>query len=291
MKKLIKEPLLHFLCIGALVFILFSVVNQEENPVGGSRVVITTADIARLSNAWSKKMKRPPTRVELQGLIEAHIKEEVYYREALALGLDKNDTILRRRLMQKMEFLTNDLADLNQPDETDLSRYFSENQDKYKLPARISFVHIYFSIDKRGANAVEDSKRLLSMLDERSAPGRGDRFIMGNDFVRETLSGVTRIFGSSFTKQLFTLETNTWQGPVRSTYGFHLVWINEKIAPRIPELATVVDKVSMDWMFEQRQKANKEVYERFKERYEIVVEDVAEQPPKAKAVGSNGRAS
>jgi hypothetical protein len=113
MKKFYKEPLLHFLIIGAMIFVLFSIVNKEEDIVSGNKIVVSTVEIERLSNNWSKKWNRSPTETELRGLVDSYIKEEVYYREALALGLDKNDTILRRRLMQKMEFLSNDLADLN----------------------------------------------------------------------------------------------------------------------------------------------------------------------------------
>ncbi len=284
MKKWHKEPLLHFLIIGALIFVLFSIVNKEEDIVSGNKIVVSTAEIERLSNNWSKKWNRPPTETELRGLVDSYIKEEVYYREALALGLDKNDTILRRRLMQKMEFLSNDLADLNTPDESALNKYFLDNQEKYKLPARVSFTHIYFSLDKRGAKAVEDAKRVLSGLNALSAPERGDSFMMEYDFVQETPFEVERLFGKRFAEQLFTLETNTWLGPIESGYGLHLVRISEKIDARMPELASVIDKVRTDYMFEQRQKMNKEIYERFKERYEIVIEDMPKQSGMAKAI-------
>ena len=284
MKKLHKEPLLHFLIIGALIFVVFSIVNKEEAAVSGNKIVVSSAEIERLSDNWSKKWNRPPTETELKGLVESYIREEVYYREALALGLDQNDTILRRRLMQKMEFLSNDLAELNQPDDTALNKYFVDNQDKYKLPARVSFTHIYFSLDKRGAMALEDSKKALSELDVPRAPERGDRFMLEYDFVQETPFEVTRLFGTGFAEQLFTLETNTWQGPVESGYGLHLVRISEKIDSRMPELASVIDKVRTDLMYEQRQKMNKEIYERFKERYEIVVEDMPKQSGMAKAM-------
>lgn len=291
MKKWYKEPLLHFLVIGVVIFAVFSIANKEEAAVGGNKIVVSSAETERLSDAWSKRMNRPPTEIELQGLIEAFIKEEVYYREALALGLDQDDTIIRRRLMQKMEFLSNDLAELDQPDESALNKYFLENQEKYRLPAQISFTHIYFSIDKRGARALEDSKLVLAELDVSRAPERGDSFMMEYDFVKETPSEVARSFGSGFAEQLFTLETNTWQGPVASGYGFHLVRISEKIDARMPELASVIDKVRTDFMFEQRQKINKEIYEKFKARYEIVIEDVPKQTSMAKTVVSDRKTS
>ena len=291
MKHWHKEPLLHFLIIGAVIFVAFSIVNKDEIDISGNKIVVTAAEAERLSDNWSKKWNRPPTETELQGLVESYIKEEVYYREALALGLDKNDTILRRRLMQKMEFLSNDLAELNQPDESALNKYFLDNQEKYKLPARVSFTHIYFSLDKRGAKAFEDAKNLLSQLNDLSAPEKGDSFMLQYDFNQETPFEVARLFGTGFAEQLFTLETNTWQGPIESGYGLHLVRISEKIDSRTPELASVIEKVRTDLMFEQRKKMNKEIYERFKERYEIVVKDLPKQSRMAEAVGPNRKTS
>jgi hypothetical protein len=291
MKKWLKEPLLHFLIIGAMIFTLFSIVNKEESTVSGNKIVVSTADVERLSANWSKRWNRLPTETELQGLVESYIREEVYYREALALGLDQDDTILRRRLMQKMEFLTNDLAELNQPDEAALNKYFLDNQEKYELPARVSFTHIYFSLDKRGAKVVEDAKNVLSGLNALRAPELGDSFMMQHDFVQETSFEVERLFGRGFAKELFTLGKNTWQGPIESGYGLHLVRISEKIDARMPELASVIDKVRTDLMFEQRQKMNKEIYERFKDRYEIVVEVMPKQSGIAKAAGPNRTAS
>ena len=284
MKKWHKEPLLHFLMIGAAIFVVFSIANKEDAADSGNKIVVSSAEIKRLGDSWYKRRNRPPSVSELQGLIEAYIKEEIYYREALSLGLDQNDTIIRRRLMQKMEFLSDDLAELSQPDEAELNKYFVDNKNKYQFPARTSFTHIYFSLDKRGARALEDSKRVLADLDVPRAPERGDRFMMEYEFVDETPSEVARIFGSGFAKQLFTLDTNTWQGPVASGYGFHLVRISEKTDARMPELASVIEKVRTDFMFEQRQKTNKEIYDKFKERYEIVIEDMTEQSSMAEAM-------
>jgi hypothetical protein len=284
MKKLYKEPLLHFLIIGALIFVLFSIVNKEESIVSENKIVVSIAEIERLSYNWSKKWNRPPTERELMGLVDSYVKEEVYYREALALGLDQNDTILRRRLMQKMEFLSNDLAELNTPDESALNKYFLDNQEKYELPAQVSFTHIYFSLDKRGAKAFEDAKNVLSELNTLRASEKGDSFMLQYDFVQETPFEVERLFGKGFAEELFTLGINTWQGPIESGYGLHLVRVSEKVDSRMPELALVIDKVRTDLMFERRQKMNKEIYEKFKERYEIVVEDMPKQSGMAKAI-------
>ena len=186
---------------------------------------------------------------------------------------------MRRRLMQKMEFLSNDLADLNNPDETALNEYFFANSDKYELPARISFTHIYFSLDRHGNSIYESAEKVLTAIKASTtpvlrAPERGDSFMLQNDFTLETPFEISRLFGQQFTEELFQTATESWQGPIASSYGLHLVKISEKVDARMPELAAVIDKVRTDFMFEQRQKTNKAIYERFKERYEIVIEDL-----------------
>jgi hypothetical protein len=296
MKKLYKEPLLHFLIIGALIFVLFSVVNKDEVSVSNNKIIVTAAEIERLSDNWSKARNRPPSEIELQGLVESYIREEVYYREALALGLDQNDTVLRRRLMQKLEFLSNDLAELNTPDESDLNKFFLDYQDKYELPARVSFTHIYFSLDKRGAQALQGARTVLDEIQATStpvlrAPDSGDPFMLQYDFILETPYEVSRIFGQGFAEQLFQTEASGWQGPIESGYGLHLVRITEKIDARMPELASVIEKVRTDWMFEQRQKMNREIYYRFKKRYEIIVEDLPKQPGMAETKPSGRESS
>jgi hypothetical protein len=277
MNKLIKEPLLHFMVIGALIFVVFAVVNKEEVSVDGRKIVVSAGDIERLASNWSKKWHRQPTESELKGLVDSYIKEEVYYREALALGLDQDDTILRRRLMQKMEFLSNDLAELGNPDEAALNDYFLANSDKYELPARISFTHIYFNLDKQGNRIFDTAGKVLADIQAASppishAPDRGDSFMLQYDFTLETPFEVSRLFGQQFTEELFQTAPDSWQGPIASGYGLHLVRINEKVDARMTELASVIDNVRTDYMFEHRQKTNKAIYERFKEQYEIVVE-------------------
>jgi hypothetical protein len=293
MKKWHKEPLVHFLILGALIFFLFSFVKDEKSNVAGNKIVISTADMERLSVNWARKWNRPPTEAELKRLVETFIREEVYYREALALGLDRNDTVLRRRLMQKMEFMTNDLAELTTPDEDALNQFFLDNQDKYELPARVSFTHIYFSVDKRGARAASDAKRALSELATASgsvprAPQRGDSFMLPYDFTRESPFEIARVFGSGFADRLLETGINAWQGPIESGYGLHLVRIREKIDSRVPELAEVIDKVRNDWMYEQRQKTNEAVYRKLKERYEIVVDEMPKRSGMAKATVPEG---
>ncbi len=296
MNSWLKEPLLHFLLLGALLFGLYSLVNPEEASIADNRIVVSAGDIERLSANWANKRIRLPTEAELAMLVDSYIREEVYYREALALGLDQNDTILRRRMVQKMEFLTNDLADLSQPDEAALNQYFLTNSGKYELPARISFTHIYFSFDKHGERIFDDAGKALdeirlSDVPVSRAPDMGDSFMLPYDFDAEDSFEIARIFGQDFAQRIVQIEAGTWQGPIESGYGLHLVWINKKVEARLPKLATVIDKVRTDWMFEQRQMINKEVYERFLKRYEVVVEDFPERPETAIIPVEGGKSS
>jgi len=283
MKRLYKEPLVHFLLLGALLFGVFTLVNDEDSSIDTNRIEVTIGDIDRLTKGWTKRWNRAPTESELQGLVDSYIKEEVYYREALALGLDREDTIIRRRMMQKLEFLTNDITALNIPDDTELNKYFLENQGNYQQPAQLSFFHIYFSHDNRGQNAIKDASNVLTKIAESSAnsidvSNYGDSFMLQKDFELVTQDEVTRLFGEEFSEQLLRTPVAKWQGPIKSAYGLHLVRIDKRIDAHIPALSSVIDKVRTDWVFEHRQKANAQMYQVMKNRYEIFVEDMPGQP-------------
>jgi hypothetical protein len=275
-----REPLVHFLGIGALLFGVFALVNDEASSVPTNRIEITAADVDRLQERWSKQWNRPPTETELKGMIESHLREEVLYREGLALGLDKNDTIIRRRLAQKMQFLFEDLSDQVEPTDEELKNYFAKNKDKYLSPARVSFSHIYFNVDRRGEAAHDDAKYLLKKIrSEKSSSVRvsdqGDRFMLQYDFVKNTVQEVAKLFGRRFAELLLEVQEGSWQGPIESGYGIHLVRIHDKVEPRLPELAEVLNRVQVDLGSERRREMNKKIFEKLKARYEIVVESPA----------------
>ncbi len=271
-----REPLVHFLVLGALLFGLFALVNDEASSKSPNRIEITASNVERLREVWSKQWNRPPTETELKGLIESHLREEVLYREGLALGLDQNDTIIRRRITQKMKFLFEDLADQVKPTHEELKGYFDRNQDQYRLPARFSFTHVYFSVDRRGIAAEQDARRLLAHLQTTDATplrasGQGDRLMLEYDFVRKTEQEVAKLFGRRFAEQLSEIPEGSWQGPIESGYGLHLVRIHDRIESRLPEMEEVRDKVQLDFSAERRRETNKKIYEQLKARYEIVV--------------------
>jgi len=278
LKRWLREPLLHFLLIGAALFILYGL--QNDQPADDSRrIIIAESDIDRLSALWEKKWQRLPTREELDGMINAQIREEVLYREALAMGLDQNDSIVRRRLAQKLEFIFSDLASQVQPSDVELSEYLAANSERFETPARISFRQIYLNRDKRGDRTESDAKHLLVELIQPDSTvdilAAGDPFMFGQQHENLTEHNVARLFGKNFSGKLFKLPAGGWQGPVLSGYGLHLVQINGKATASMPELSAVRNKVLNEWLALQRRTMNEAFYQSLLTRYEIVVEDIS----------------
>jgi hypothetical protein len=273
--RLLREPLLHFFALGAGIFLLFGLIGdpEEDQPY---EVVVKTGQIDRLVEGWKKTRMRAPTVAELEGLIANHIREEIYYREALAMGLDSNDMIIRRRLRQKMEFLSQDLTAQVDPTEAELQAYLQENANAFRIEPRTTFRHIYLSVDKRGDDAHGDALRLLARLrggdDVVDTATLGDPLPLPRDY--ESLPGpeVRSLFGRDFAARLLTLERGAWQGPVASGYGLHLVFVRERTEARLPELAQVRDGVERDWREVRRRATNEAIYRRVREQYTVVVE-------------------
>ncbi len=277
LNKWLREPLVHFLLIGGALFLLYGLQNEgfvEQS----NRIVISEAELDRLITLWGKKRQRPPTQFELEGLIEQQIREEVLYREARAMGLDQNDSIVRRRLAQKVEFIFADLVSQAEPTDTDLADYLATHADLFEVPGRISFVQVYLSTDKRGARVEEDASRLLADLLKASPDAdimmAGDRFMFGQQYKQQTEHDVSRLFGKDFANKLFNLPVGHWQGPVLSGYGLHLVRIDNKTDARQPELDAVRDKVHNEWLARQRRVADEAFYQSLRQRYEIIIENV-----------------
>ena len=278
LKKWLHEPLLHFLLIGAALFVFYNLQTDDSDDDSNS-IVISEPDIDRLIILWEKKWQRLPTEAELEGLIEAQIREEVLYREALAMGLDQNDTIVRRRLAQKVEFISADLASQAEPSDADLQTYLDAHTDKFAVPARISFQQVYLNADQRGNHVEEDAKRLL---DELARPGAsvdimaaGDPFMFGQQHANLTEHGVARLFGQQFAEKIFELPVGAWQGPVVSGYGLHLVYVDAKSEAKASTLDEVRDKVRDEWLAQQRRKMDQVFYSELRKRYDIKIETIA----------------
>jgi len=262
-----RNPLLQFATFGALLFFAYGLLHDTRTS-DANRIELSAADIERIRELWAMQWKRPPTENELQGLVEAHIREEVLYREALAMGLDEGDTVIRRRLAQRITFMAEDLASRVEPTPEELQRHFEAQLDRYLLPARVSFSHIYFSVDRRGDEAESDARAALA----HPETARGDPFMLQSDFPSRTQQEVRELFGVDFARALFEVEPADWRGPIASSYGLHLVRVHERTEGRKPELSEVRDRVRNDLLDLRRREADKALVDSLKERYEIVVE-------------------
>ncbi len=284
LNKWLREPLLHFLLLGALLFGLYAAANNSGlESKSGNRIEVLASDIDQLRENWTKQWGSPPTEEQLQWLIDEFVRQEVLYREALALGLDRNDHIVRRRLVQKMEFLSKDLALLEEPIEDELAAYFLDNRERYRTPTRVSFSHIYFNQDQRGDAAEQDAHRMLAQLQtegeqesDLSPRERGDPFMLPYNYSDQSPAEVKQLFGENFARELFAGEPGAWQGPVASSYGWHLVRVHERSSSRLPELAEVRDEARRDLMTELLKQANDSMYTRLRDRYEVVVDATAQ---------------
>jgi hypothetical protein len=275
MKRLCKEPLVHFLIVGALLFGLNawrSSKRPKEN--AGTHIAVTAAVVERLRAGYERQFHQTPDETELRELITAHVREEVLCREALALGLDRDDTIVRRRLAQKMEFLTADLVGATEADEATLQKFFTENAAHYARPAQVTFRHVYFSTEKRKAGMEHAAREALAALENgASAETFGDGFLHGLEFAGREPDELAALFGPEFARQLAAQPVGRWRGPLQSSYGAHLVLVESRSEPRAVTLDEVRPKVLRDYDEQRRRSANQEVFERLKQRYQITVDE------------------
>lgn len=277
MNRLLREPLLHFLALGALLFALNAWRETKRLPAeAAAGIDVTAAVIDRLRAGYERQFGQAPDAATLQGLVSAHIRQEVLCREALALGLDLNDSIVRQRLAQKMEFLTDDFVGAAEPAETALQSYFATNATRYARAAQVSFRQVYFSQEKRGPGAEAAAREALAALGKGASDTEmGDAFLHGFEFAERGPEDLTALFGPEFTARLNALPLNAWAGPVASSYGLHLVRIEFRAEPKPVTLAEVRATVRRDFQEEQRRTANREIFERLKQRYQITVDEAA----------------
>ncbi len=271
--KWLREPLLHFLALGAGLFLLYNAVNGPAEEA--DLIEITTGLVEQLVQGFQKTWQRPPTAAELDGLIDDRIREEIFYREALAMGLDRDDTIVRRRLRQKMEFISEDIAALVEPTESDLAVYLEEHADAFRRPSRVSFRHVYLNRDRRGESALADAERLLAELEEAAdvdVSTLGDPLLLPSDYESLPEDEVAKLFGRDFATRLAEVPSGRWVGPVESGYGLHLVHVSERWESELPELDEIRDVVAREWAVVRRAETAEAFYESLRQRYEVSVE-------------------
>lgn len=282
LKRWGREPLLHFLLIGLALFVGYLTLHQETNRNNPfQRIVLTEDDLRQLSAAWLAQGRPSPTPEDMRRLIESKVREEILYREALALGLDKGDTIVKRRLAQKMEFLAEDLGSLDDPKADELKTWFEKNRERFTLPPRISFRHLYFSPDRRGEQVKEAAASARRRLDGKTADSPvaatlADSFMFQDSYGDRTPEQVSTVFGTPFAASVFQLPSGSWQGPIESGLGWHVVWV-ESIAPgHTPPFEEIELDIESGWIEEQRLESSRRTFDAMKARYEVVLPNTSE---------------
>jgi peptidyl-prolyl cis-trans isomerase C len=271
-RRVAREPLAHFLLIGALLFGGLTVMKSLRRPV----VRLEAQDLNQLASYWEVQMQRPPNKVELAGIIRDRIDEELLAREALRLGLDKDDMIIRRRLAQKMAFATDDVALGKEPSEADLRAYYARTAERYAAPARVAFQQVFFSGDRPHGGAAKAAAQALQRAEEDQREPEGDPFLFPLAYDDVSLQDLLRDYGTAFVKELETAPIGTWQGPVLSPYGWHIVKVTARHKPADVSFATVRDQVRDAYLADRRAEANAAFLRDLRKRYRVVVAGVPE---------------
>lgn len=285
MKSFLREPLLHFLLIGGGLFLAYTMLDSPQGRFsadGKPQIRVTDGDIRWLSETWSRQWQREPSPEEMRGLISDYVREQILAEEARSLGLDENDTVIRRRLAQKVEFLVRDTAALAEPTEDELRAYHARHADRYDREARLTFRQIYFNPDRR-ADASGDARGALEAIRRSPAveTSLGDTSLLGTEFLEVEEHAIRSMFGEAFASKLADAPIEEWTGPIESAYGFHLVLLSKRKPGGKTPFEEVLERVKNEWVAEQQRLAHEAYFHSLLQKYEIVMDepfDVMERP-------------
>ena len=275
--RLLREPLLHFLLLGLLLFGIYGYLSRGRGGFESSREITLSLDELRQMDLYfESQWHRQPTPAEFQAMVEDKVREEVLYREGLAMGLDKDDTIVKRRMAQKMQFLAEDVATAHEPSTDELKTWFDKNKDKFALPSRYSFRHLYFSPDKRGKKAQEDAAKALAKIsgqpeNSKLAASLADQFMFQDYYGDKAPTAIAKEFGPQFAVALEKVKPGSWQGPIESGYGWHLVYVDTVIPGRIPVFEEIEPDVKTAWLGEQKATAWQKAYAEMRAKYSVLL--------------------
>ena len=258
LNSILSNPLFHFLLLALLIYVIYGFFGVSKNSISERTIVVTPSTINWLEETWEKRWNRLPTEKEMEGLIDQYVRENILYQEALNMELDKDDVIIRRRLAQKFEFLTQDLIQVPEPSDQELVAFFKDNKNKYKSPDLITFHHIYFDPDKREDNTLSDAENSKIKLNKRDQPTEklnqfGDNFMLQTYYPQKSEMEIAKYFGPQFAESVFDIEQGEWVGPVLSGYGTHLVYVDAINEAPYPEFEPIKAILAEDWKELRRQ--------------------------------------
>jgi len=262
----------HFLVLGTALFLLYNALSGAK---GGSerRIVVNDATVAAIVRQHQVTWKRPPTPAELKGLVEAHVRDEVLYREGLAMGLDRDDAVIRRRVQQKLGVVAEESMARAAPTDAELQDHLDKHAGRYVRPAVVGFEQVMFDPLKRRATLRADIDNALARLRDGASPdAMGDSSLLpaSTDTIAADL--LAREYGDGFSAALMALPIGTWSGPVASGYGTHLVRVNHRTLARAASLVEVSAAVAGDWEGDRRAQASDAFYRNALKKYDVVID-------------------
>ena len=269
MRNLIRQPLVHFFLLGAALFVLFDVVNDDAGSAPGE-IVVDANRIEALAARFERTWKRPPTPAELDGLIDSYVREEILYRDALALGLDQDDPVVRQRMAQKIEFMFD--GELPPPDEAELVEWLESHADRYRAAPKYAFEQVFFNPERRGHRLMDDVRDALAALDTGESTVTGDATLLPARVELSSTLTIERLFGPDFATGLEGQPVGAWSGPVPSSYGLHLVRVLRHEPGYLPPLDEVRAAVERDWLQAKSEQAKQAIYQAIRERYKVRID-------------------
>jgi hypothetical protein len=275
--RAIREPLVHFLVLAVLVFASYHVFAYRSGRGSTDRIVVTRGKIEQIAARFAQVWQRPPSPQELKGLIDDQVKEEIYVREALALGLDRDDIVIRRRLRQKIELLNDAGAEALLPTDSELEAYLKSHPEKFAVKPVISFQQVFLNPERHGARIGETVASILGTLKanhENGASALGDATLLPAEMSLTDVSSIGHVFGNEFAEAIGKAEVGVWTGPITSDFGLHVVRVSERQSARFPALGDVRDAVRREWTNAKREQLENERLAALLKHYEVIVESV-----------------
>jgi len=266
----LREPLVHVLVLGVL---LFGLHRWVAPPRASEEIVVAPDAVAGMREDFKRRTGRMPSATDEKNMIDAYVADEILVREALSMGLDRGDIIVRRRLIQKMEFLIENTEPVPEPTDAELEAFVAAHPERYATPARVTFTHVFVSNERAGANAEAEAAGIRDKLDAGADPATlGDPFLRGRELRLHSQPELAGIFGPQFAAAVMQLPENVWSQPIRSTFGVHVVRVSERKPGTAPALATIRQRVEREWKEERREVLNREARARLRQRYVVRVD-------------------
>jgi len=275
--RLLRDPLIHFLLIGVAIYATYGLLDPTAENDDAATITVSQEEIQSINEQWTRLWNRPPTEEELASMLRKHVRTRILYKEALAMGLDRDDQVIERRLAQKVELLSRSLVVPEPPSDEVLAAWYAENPDQFRTPDTYTFSQVFFDPDRRGDSTGADAAAALGALQAmdrvpEDLSAYGDSGIVGSYYAGRDSTQLSKVFGSGFVNQLVTLEPRRWHGPVLSGYGVHLVYVHQVTKPEPPALADIRAQVEEAWMLEQVEQRSAAFIDELVERYDVVVE-------------------